>query len=275
MITKLKYSDAKSIIKEVPTEGHSPLMVLADEYDTYFVKSGKGNVPAFDIINEYLCHYLLHFWSIPTPEISAVKVDPVLLEGRGFNPVFHNKHHYYQITFGSKKLNDTFELGYFNQINGKVDFRKYINPSIFVKIGLFDIWVENTDRKPSNFNILIQDYNSKLKIYAMDHAFTFNHMSYSDLNPDPNFITNTYNDNILDSTIVKEVIKRLKSSDWINDLLNYFYFCISECENNFINIVEQIPDELGLSKELVVSLQEFLFNKERNKAVFQEFLTRL
>lgn len=274
MIEPLIYLEAKSVIEEIPTSGHSPLLVLAGEYEPYFIKSAKGIAPSFDLINEYLCHYLLNFWSIPTPEIAAISLDTELLVDRGFSNS-HKKSYYDNITFGSKRIQDAFELGYFIDIKDRVDFRKFINPDIFVKIGLFDIWVENTDRKPTNFNVLIQSVDNQLKVYAMDHAFTFNHMNYKDLKPNPNYITNTYNDNILYSLIVREVIKQLKSREWIKELTNYFYLCVSRCELNFINLVEQIPAELGLDKELVTFLQKFLFNKERNKAVFQEFLTRL
>lgn len=274
MIKPLKYLEAKSIIEEINTDGHSPLKVLADEYETYYIKSGKERIPAFDMLNEYFCHYLLNLWLIPTPDIAAIKLDSELLNERGFSH-YHKKHYYNQITFGSKQLPFSFELGHFTQIRDKIDFRKYLNPDVFLKIGLFDIWVENTDRKPSNFNILIQYVGDQLKVYAMDHAATFNCMNYKDLNSDPGFITNTYNESILYSQTIKEVIKQLKRLDLIKGLSEYFYFSVSECKHNFINIVKQIPSELGLDEELVVSLQKFLFSEQRNKAVIQEFLTRL
>ncbi len=52
MIQKLKYLEAISFIKEVRTDGHSPLLVLTNDYDSYYIKNSKGKTPATYLINE-------------------------------------------------------------------------------------------------------------------------------------------------------------------------------------------------------------------------------
>ena len=75
MIEDLKYLDAISFIKEIPTDGHSPLMVITNDFNAYYIKNTKGQHPATPIINEFICHYLLKAWGINSPNISAVTVD--------------------------------------------------------------------------------------------------------------------------------------------------------------------------------------------------------
>ena len=208
MLSKLKYLKALSIIKEIPTEGHSPLLILADDYEKYYIKSTKDKNPCYDILNEFICYYLLKIWQIPVPEIAAIKVNPSLIENRDFTELYHKKYYYEKLTFGSLSKPKAFEMSNFFEIRGKVDFKKFINPDTIIKIGLFDIWVDNTDRKPSNNNIIFQYINDRIKIYAIDNAFTFCSMDYESLNPQ--YISNTFDENILETKIAKRIVFELK-----------------------------------------------------------------
>ncbi len=43
-----------------------------------------------------------------------------------------------------------------------------------VKISLFDLWVDNTDRgRDDNYNLLVKTENDKFCFYAFDNAFAF------------------------------------------------------------------------------------------------------
>lgn len=269
MIKPITYRKAIAVIKEIPTEGHSPLLVIADDYQKYIVKTTRGRFPDFYVINEFLCHQFLNIWEIPTPEIIAITVDPSLLPN---NLSHFNKASYFEnICFGSKYIDGAFELNEFISMNSNKDFKKVLNAEILYKIALFDIWVENDDRKPSNNNMLL---NASLELVAIDHAFVFSTMNYEDLNP--NYVSSSYNDTILHSPIGKSLIRKTKpNNEWLKELKDNFYLCVENCKNDYLVVVDTIPEELGLTPALSNKINDFLFDKDRNEAVFTEFISRL
>lgn len=238
MIEKLKYLDVISFKKEIPTEGHSPLLVITSDFQAYYIKNTKGQMPATALINEIICHFLLKIWSIRTPDISIVTVDKSIIPN---NLSHHHKPHFYNnLTFGSKQISNTVEMGQYLNITKKADYNKFRDPMDFIKLGLFDIWVENDDRKPSNTNVLFDISGDKIDIVAIDHAFTFTTQNYNQLLI--NDICQSYNDNLLHTDLVKEIVKYAKKQKGFSDSIkDYFYFCISKSKENYNDIVINIP----------------------------------
>ena len=272
MVEALKYLDAISLKKEIITEGHSPLLIIANDYNAYYIKNTKGLNPATFLINEFICHYLLKKWKLNTPDISAISVDNQILNTSLSH--FHRTHFYNDITFGSKRIDNAIELNNFLEINGKRDLNRFNSPADLIKISLFDIWVENEDRKPTNPNILLKMENNKIDIIAIDNAFTFCSMNYNSLNP--KFISNTYNDNLLYTSFVKEIVKYdKKQNNWAKEIADYYYFCIDQCKTDYNEIIKNIPSSLGFNKNLQESLRLFLFNDKRNQNVLMEFYSRI
>jgi hypothetical protein len=50
-----------------------------------------------------------------------------------------------------------------------------------------------------------------------------------------------------------------------------FYLCIENATNVFPQIIDNLPECLEFTDEDRTILEDFLFNKERNLIVFQEF----
>jgi hypothetical protein len=275
----LKEPEQRTVLcieREIYTDGHSPLLVIADDFKKYLIKSTRNHRPSYYIINEFLCAYLLQIWKIPTPDFVSIKLDPFLLSGGKYSD-FHKPQFYNDISFGSRWLEEGLEMEEFNRVHNKVSLRKFKNPLDIVRIGLFDIWVENTDRKPTNYNIIFSTNDHQLIVTAIDHAFTFDSVKYSDL--DVKFINNTYNENILETPLAKDIIALKKKEpdrgEWTEDLKENFYLSIENCKQNFDSVVRYIPAELGFDQDLSRLVYDFLFNEERNKMVFLEFLSRI
>jgi hypothetical protein len=277
MIEPLAYHNAITILREINTTGHSPLEVVADNYKTYFIKSAENRNPSYYLISEFLCHYLLKCWRIPTPDIAAITLNPNLLTSD--LSVRHKKHFYNQVCFGSQSIKDAIDLSAFFNIKQISSYRKFDDPEVLLKIALFDIWIENDDRKPTNNNIILQSIEGKFSILAIDHAYTFSSIDYPYLNP--NLVSSSYNETILLSTIGQAVVVKLlnKNQDnmreWLRDARENFYLCISNCEKQFEEISSYVPKNLGFNLELQRCIQRFLFNEKRNKDVFTEFTMRL
>lgn len=213
-IQPIKHINAISFREELLTSGNSPIKVIGSDFNMYVVKNSKGNVPATDIINEVLAHYFLKLWDIPTPEIAIVSIDSAhLLEE--YRQQFHKERFYKNEVFGSRWLNNAVDSNRFFEINDKRTYSKFNNPEIIFKIGLFDIWVENDDRKPSNQNLLFETIIGKQNIIPIDYSYIFGTQNYEELNPAS--FAPMYNENIFVSSLALSLKQyRKKNKKWLN-----------------------------------------------------------
>lgn len=196
-VESIIHISATSLKEELCTTGNSPIKVIGSDYNMYVAKNSKSKYPATDMINEVLAHYFLKLWLIPTPDIALISIDPQhLLPEYSSN---HQPHYYKNEVFASKWISNSVESSIMFEINKKKDYDKFLNPEIIFSIGLFDIWVENDDRKPTNHNLLFQIINGKQCIVPIDHSFIFSTMKYNDL--DPTTFSPIENDNIFVSSL--------------------------------------------------------------------------
>jgi len=260
------------VLKEYKTEGHKPLQVMADDFELYVAKSGKGHHPPISLINELVCSYFLGCWGLKTPDATLLKLDTNLIE---IPLSTTNKKSFYQdLCFGSKLVPEAIEVNDLANSKSAWQFNRLKSPFDLMWIGLFDIWVENDDRKPSNPNLLLKECakTALFDIYAIDHAYTFYSTGYEVLVPSE--VCQSYNDSILYSDFVKSVIPKVAKKQEL-DFKASFWAKIERCKENFDNFADAIPIEIGFSQHLRFYLSGFLFNEDRNKLVFQTFLERL
>jgi hypothetical protein len=263
--------EAITVIKEIATEGHSPLLVIGDDYANYYVKSCK-RIPDFTIISEFLCHYLLQCWQIATPEACVMRIPQErLIQGLSRNNRTGN---FEWLCFGSLQIENAVDGQAFLSVESKAALKNIFNPEAIFYLALFDIWVENDDRKPTNNNLLLANSEKGARIIAIDNSYTFSTMDYRHL--DPAFISSSYNDSILLSDIGAGIVKNSTiDASWYKQVENNFYLYIERCKDHFNEIVNFIPAELGFSKELQQFIYSFLFNDKRNSSVFEEFVSRM
>lgn len=55
-----------SIIKQYPT-GHSPYLVLTNDFERYILKTIKNKFDKSSIVKEFLCNSLLKVWKLKVP----------------------------------------------------------------------------------------------------------------------------------------------------------------------------------------------------------------
>ena len=134
-----------------------------------------------------------------------------------------------------------------------------------IKMALFDLWVDNRDRgrifeDGINYNILLEQVGSKQKLIAFDNAFIFGGLeSIGTFNPSS--MVNTRN-KLVATPFYKKVIKFIDSRNF-NDTVNNF---VPLLEQNFAQeiseIIEQLPKEWELTKNLDQRINDFLSNKK-------------
>lgn len=268
MIKNIVNKEVISISKSYDTSGHKPYLILTKDYEQYILKTPNNRTDKSSLTKEFLCSLLLNRWKIETPDIASLSLKSSLAESE--NILKRIDFSYSSSYFGSKLKPDSIDMQNMISGKGKVSFKKIQNILTLIEIGLFDIWIENDDRKPSNNNIILCPANDKLIITAIDHAMTFASLAFDQLNPSN--VSFSDNDSIIYTPLGSETINKLKiNGSWLAKAREKFYLCISETKLSFQEICNKLPLEFRLSFEEQEKLYNFLFNSERNKKVFDQF----
>jgi hypothetical protein len=276
LIERIKIVKAVQIIECYGTNS-IPLKVLCDDNDIYIIKTMfKTHAPFEDLINETLCNYFLQCWNIPVPEQAIVVFDDILveqylLENKTINKKYidfkFNNHFFY----GTKFLPYATEIELYNiSLKDKHDYNKYENPIDLIKIGAFDKWIANMDRRKDNPNILADNTGKKFRFIPIDHTQSFaNQTNYKNLKI---AIMDTVNNkSILNSPITKSISSFANSKKYSN-LANEITVNIDNTIASMDAIFENIPSEFGLSKQGKNKIKEILSNQTRNQEVSRLYL---
>ncbi len=133
--------------------------------------------------------------------------------------------------------------------------------------------IEYDDIKPTNYNLLLLQTN-KYKVIPIDHSFIFESLSYNYLNPNEFYPKD--NDHLLVSELGIFIKKQFEINErFIQEEKNYFYNCIDACQKNFSVFIINLQIHYPLNDEDVENIYNFLFHKERNEKVFEEYIYRL
>lgn len=270
-IERLKVISAR---EEIQTTGNSPVKVITEDYETYLAKNSKSKNPACDIINELLANRFLKLWNLKTPEMAILDLSPDLLLP-DYSKDNHRPLFYHKPLFGSKWQENAIDSNNFFNLKSKFDYRNFNDLMDVFKIGLFDIWVENDDRKPTNHNLLfVENKDQKFDIVPIDHCYIFSTMNYQNLSADD--FCPIANENLLVTDLATS-LKSLKQQNrkWDAEDKEYFYLCTSECEKYFDDIIRCIPEEWNFTEEDARSVRHLLFNRDRNKKVFKDYLEKV
>lgn len=169
----------RTLIEEIPTDGHSPLKFLCDDGELYYCKylirpkAGELDFLAYEVV----CHYLLRALDLPTPDIALVEVqagsyrpDQLRANRRFLKPDV--------VCFGSRLVSNADLVRQTESVCSGRTFKTLLNPSDLIRIAVFDIWTDNVDRGRAfddgyNYNLLRVPVEGKTRFVAFDNAFTF------------------------------------------------------------------------------------------------------
>ena len=263
----------QSILREIPTEGQSPLLVLGTDYNTYVAKHERGRSTA--LINECLASAFLAHWQINRPDFAVLEMDVELLEAK--QAVLSGKHkaHYYDVpAYASRFVQHAVDMNNFLTNTKKEVFNKFTNPLAVLRIALFDTWIENDDRQTGNYNLILKPIDKSFEILPIDHAFIFSTLTYEHL--DPAQFAGSANAHLLDSELGRITKKYIGvTEELINQEREYFYVCIESCRQYFDLTIQEIAQHYPIDEASINNIRLFLFDEERNYKVFDEHIFRL
>lgn len=272
------YLNVAIIDKVIYTKGSSPMKVLCDDYETYIIKTAICNKEKtyFELINEVLCASLLNTWSIKSPQFKFAKIDASVwsnFKSSKTIPQLYERENLSNTYFASKHIQNFTEFQfYFDQNFKKNQIELYERPIDLIKIGLFDLWVCNKDRTPSNPNLLIQETkDGLLNFIPIDHTAAFAYSSdYRNLNEYTLFLEDSFS--ILSSDFCKLLLSQWNKDELKKSLEEEFNQCIYLSINQIHDILDLIPKEWGLTKNAKTNIIRILSDKDRNAKIKSRIL---
>jgi hypothetical protein len=251
-------------IKYVYKTGQSPVLVECNNMEDYVCKHNGGQLPAYSLFAEWMCHSLLEDLGVAVApkELITVKDEHVLGTLECQVPFF-NKYP----CFGTLFLENTLEWSQFPLD----DYKNIKNKVDVITIAFCDIWFGNDDRYWNNFNLLFHPGTDGWEIIPIDHEQCFNGLSFNFERP-LNEIS--YEVSLIDTpefrNLVKPILKKMKDA---NDFVDSLYLRITDLENNYDEHVLAIPTEWNIPSDYIVALKENLFHKEWLTVTKTTFLT--
>lgn len=280
MLTSIPTVRAETIIKEISTEGSSPLLIVADDGEQYIAKTTTSQVPLTEVINEVLCAYWAQCWALAIPPFALVHISQSLSDHyrkkkRPLSARYEKCAFDEQIFFGSRVVPCQVELDdYFSGPYHQSQMHYFSNPLDLLKIGVFDQWIGNFDRKPDNPNVLLtQRSDGLLEFSPIDHTAAFGYIS-------------NHRD-VRDELLYRESKKWLLCHDFVRAIAKFTPpEAISNLQPNILTgmevalntmdfAFEQIPKPWGFSEKARNHLKSFLGNQERNERIASIYLSYL
>lgn len=275
MLEPIKFKNAIKINQCIKTNS-VPFEIICEDAEIHYAKTTfKPNPPFDELINEILCNYLLKCWGIRTAVPCIIKIpqnvyDTFVEEGNYVDPRYKNFDFKNKLFFGVEHVKATEVEIYSLILKNKIDYNKYGNPTDLIKIGIFDHWIGNNDRRPENPNILLIDGDGVFNFLAIDHTQAFGYQNnYKALNP---AIMNMPRGNSILNTPISKSIITFAGSNFINKFDKEIIECIKKGLENLDFIFEQIPASYGLSKKGKIKVKEVLSIESRNKTISKSYL---
>lgn len=268
----LKHITAIQILHQKRTNS-VPFFVLCDDGELYIAKSMfKPSPPISDLVNEILGVYFLQIMQVSVIEPAIIKIPQEVFEtfklsGEKYENKYDKLAFDKVLFFGSTNLATTTELDLYNiSLKNKYEYNKYINPLDFIKIGVFDYWIGNMDRKDNNSNILIDEsLDGKFKFLPIDHTYTFAHQSnYKAIRLE--LMSHPHSRTILKTPMSKSILN-FADSKIISNLHNTIFEGFNDVIQNIDFVFGQVPSSFGLSKAGKKKIKDILSDKNRNKEV--------
>ncbi|MBA3284840.1 MAG: hypothetical protein H0U27_07250 [Nitrosopumilus sp.] len=268
--------EAVKIVREVGTKGSSPLVVMDKMGNEYYTKTSTLNKPRSELINEVFCAFALQLWKIEVPSIFLIKIPYYLVERyndenvKSISARYTKAHFDDTLFFGSANVGTTVEVLDFLPGITKPQFKKLYRPEDLLKIGVFDLWVGNKDRKPDNPNFLLIPVQSKIGFCAIDHTAAFVHISnYQEVRDI--MLRMERNFSILATPLAKDILQYLPQKD-IEKLKNELQENIDRFNAHYDQLVDYVPNEWGFSGKAKAHLKIFFQDTERNKRIINSFI---
>jgi hypothetical protein len=247
------------------TSGSQPALILCDDFDFYVCKYNRHpGSEAKKLFRELIAGRFAQLWNLSVPDFCLVNVNPEHIIGHEFlQPVF-----FQTICFGSKYGRNLAEIDEFYGELPASHKKKFDSKFDYLKIALFDIWMSNEDRSFNNYNLLLDTENGN-RFTPIDHDAVFNTG-----NLDKGLFLLSENETLIDTELAARLFspRELRKMDYLTNIKNEYYLCVSECKKNLDNILQDVPEDWKINADRYRTLlNDNSFSERWIEEVFDHF----
>jgi hypothetical protein len=261
----------RTLIEEVQTDGHSPLKFLCDDGELYYCKYlVRSNTQELDFLAyEVVSHYLLQAIDLPTPTIALVEV---LVDSYRTDQLRANRRFLKPgaICFGSRAQSNADLVRQTEAVCSSRTFKTLLNPYDLIRLAVFDIWADNTDRGRAfnggyNYNLLRVPAEGKTQFVAFDNAFTFGGQNgVRVFNPDWPVEPGT---RLITSPYYKAVVKHIPATRRFTVAKDCLTLCYERGEKAVHTAFDRLPPSWTTPPPLRERMVNFLLDIQRRDRV--------
>ncbi len=247
----------KTIERQYQT-GEEPVLVMCSDLNAYICKYMRSSASSYKLASEFIGAQFARLWRFNSPEIAIVNIKPDHWNG------LRSSHSTTAPAFGSRKKTGIIDVT--RSAVEEIEDTSLMFAQL-VYIALFDFWMANEDRNANNSNLL---YDIKQHLFIpIDYGCVFNTATY-----DYPLSQLTTTDSILSSELFERMIPKQKSSiiSIIANLDRDYGINVGKCLENVKSVIEQIPQEWNLPKDVVVNKVNQLFDYQWLEDVWNNFM---
>jgi hypothetical protein len=253
-------------LRETQTDGHAPIAFVCNDLNIYYCKylNSLKKEEITCLAYEVVASKLLVKLGIPTPNIAAVTVADNTLNKK---EIKQNKRlRVGNVCFGSKEVVSATEVQSLAQIKSKAEYNKLSNPADIIKIAIFDLWINNSDRGRNfgegfNYNLLLEPQENKYKLLAFDNAFIFGGINQIGIfNPSSSV---DISNKIHLSPYYKSIVKHISHEQFIEVVNNFIPLLRKNYGTLISNIIKEVSVYWEITPNLDKRILDFISSKTR------------
>lgn len=246
----------KAIERQYKT-GEEPVLVICSDLNAYVCKYMRSSAASYKLASELIGGQMARIWRINAPEMAIVKIKAEHWNG------LHSTHSVTAPTIGSRKKSGVIDI--IPSTVGEIEEKLFLLVQL-TYIALFDFWMANEDRNANNANLMYDIAHQVL--VPIDYGCIFNTATF-----DYPLSQLTMTDSILSSDLYDILFSKYSNTmiKLIADLDRDYRLNVGRCQERAKSIVEQIPLEWNLPKEVIINKVNALFDSDWIDNVWQNF----
>lgn len=273
-LQRVRQIEVQKIISETTTIGSGPLQVWADDMNYYYAKTTMPQVPRVELINELICAYFAQCWDLRVPPFALTTISDIVIENYisekgNLSSRYKSTSFGDNLFFASQIIEPVIELEKYLLPNQQ-GLKTFYKPQDLIKIGVFDFWIGNKDRQPSNPNVLISGFGKKFNFHPIDHTAAFAYLT--DYKKVRDILLSIEPKNNLLSLPIVRYISNFVGAETYAGLKEEILSGIEVVLQSIDFIFEQVPPSWGFSQKQKVHLKQFLSDEERNERIVNSYL---
>lgn len=256
---------ATFFINQIKTGGHSPLFVEASDGNNYYVKylnSLKTEEFAL-LVYEWCAVRLLQELKLPCADQALISIPPEIIP----KTIDYSKSWKRNaLAWGSKEIQNNILISEIKNFSTKNFFNQIENPKDLIKIAIFDLWVENCDRKQDNYNLIMDQNFNKLRFIPIDHGAIFGGFDRIGIFSDA--LPCTSSNKLIVSALFKSIVCRIPQNEQLQISKDFINLLSQVKVREVLNdVFSNIPESWKINKTLKDRIEKFLLSDLRIKSL--------